>query len=203
MVSCAEHSENIDTNMSAASAAAEYAKPGRAGFLPGNPGRPKGGTPRAKRDKLLKTANEILLDVARDDLPQVISQVVDLAKEGDLKAAGLLLRHMAPVVPNTIVRAGDGLAHLPPDQRVREIAAAVAKGEMPIEHGRELTAMARQELEVSIMGPLRAALAAIKAGEAASKVMAQLASTIDPLMLQPPPEAIEHNPTSQEATGAS
>ena len=187
--------------MPAAPLAAEYAKPGRAGFLPGNPGRPPKST-RNRRDQLLKTGAEVLVDTARQDLPEVVAMLVQAAKEGDIKAAGLLLRHMAPVIPTSVVRGGNDLAHLPPDQRVREIAAAVAKGEMPIEHGRELTAMARQELEVSIMGPLRAALAAIKAGEAASKVMAQLASSIDPLMLAQPPEALDHNPTPEEASSA-
>lgn len=151
--------------------------------MPGNPGRPrkvKDRVPRAPRNKarLYKSPSIILLEKAREHLETVYDGLIEEAKAGDPGARQLLLKLTHPRSPPTIIEGFAQFADLPPDERVREIARATAEGRLSLEAAAALSSLARDELEVSILAPIRAAIARIKAGAAIPDVLRDLSAVV-------------------------
>jgi hypothetical protein len=172
-------------------------------FLRGRPKGIKETRPRARvllpileRQALAATATEMVAAKAMPVLDGVVSKLAEKALDGDVQAANILLRYSVVPVSKTVVRGLEGIAHLPPDQRIQAIAQAVAAGKVPVEDAAAVTALAKAEIEARILAPLRAALMAMKAGKAAGEVLAQLAEVLDDVVIDvdarlldsPPPD---------------
>ena len=100
-------------------------KKGRSGNAKG---RPKGSAPAAK-----------LRQAIEDDLPDIITALVDAAKTGDTAAAKLLLDRAIPALrPTTqaITFKLDAEASL--SDQARQIMQAVASGEIPADNATQL-----------------------------------------------------------------
>ena len=182
-------------------AATPYNQQGRRGFLPGNPGRPRGAkmrrttvVRREARKRLaadaerLATATEAVVEAGEPHIREIVSVLAAAAKGGNIQAASLLMKHIAPPMPRSVVRQAEHLADLPPDIRMREIARAAARGEMSVEHAQILTGFAEKELETAILVPLRTAIRALQTGEDAGRAMQHLLAALDglPQLREPP-----------------
>ena len=132
-----------------------------------------------ERQAILLTAAETVAAKALPQLEGVVAKLVERALEGDVSAANTLLRYSVVPVSRTIIRGMEGIAHLPPDQRIQAIATAVTAGQISTEDGAALTALARAEIESRVLMPLRAAVLALKAGKSAGEVLAQLSEVLD------------------------
>jgi hypothetical protein len=110
---------------------------------------------------------------------EIVESLAERAKDGDTAAAGLLLRHVAPPAPRSVIRRASHLADLPPDVRMREIAKLAAEGQITVEHAQALSAFARQEMETSILAPIRAVLLAIKTGTDPSIAISRLVAAAE------------------------
>lgn len=130
---------------------------------------------------LAKTAQEEVIEAGLPSLSEVVKKLAEKAKEGDVPAATVLLKHIAPPIPRSVARGIEDLAHLPADQRIAAIAQRAAAGVIDIESATALTAMARVEIESRVIAPVRAALLALKAGEQAAVVLQKLALALDEL----------------------
>jgi hypothetical protein len=118
-------------------------------------------------------------------LPLVIESLRARAIEGDTAAIALMLKHSLPLTGDeTTIVGGEGLEQLPPERRVQEINRRMLQGTMPIEHARAAMDSARQEIESSVILPLRTIMLDLKRGipavEAVSRLI-HLADTLDNL----------------------
>ena len=158
------------------STASEYVRPGAKGFLPGNPGKPKGAKDKRKRlvrnepmavkqrRELAKTALEQVHEHGTPHIADVMAALVTSAKGGDVQAALGLLRHLAPPSPRSVVRDQGDLALLAPEQRLAEISARTAAGLIPLEHAVALQSLASAEISAKWITPLRSLLRDLRSG---------------------------------------
>lgn len=155
-----------------------------------------------ERKALTLTATETAVAAITPKLDGVIKVVAQKALEGDMQAAGLLLRYGVPIVPKTVARGLEDIAHLPVDQRVAEIARRAAAGEIDLESASVLATLAKNEVEARIIAPVKAALMALKAGEQAAVVLQKLAQAVDelPMLHEQAPAVIAHSPVVHEET---
>jgi hypothetical protein len=136
----------------------------------GGPGYPKGrprekqvslNHKRATRPKLKDRAKEIQ-DLLAPEAPQLMRQLIEQAKDGDVGAARIALSYIAAPQSNKTIVNLPGLDQMHPEDRIGVINRAVTAGEIPIEAGQALVNLARAEAEAEVLGPIRKALAALK-----------------------------------------
>ena len=151
-----------------------------------------------ERQAILLTAAETVAAKALPQLEGVVAKLVERALEGDVSAANTLLRYSVVPVSRTIIRGMEGIAHLPPDQRIQAIATAVTAGQISTEDGAALTALARAEIESRVLMPLRAAVLALKAGKSAGEVLAQLSEVLDGSLIIEHANGIDSAPNEVE-----
>jgi hypothetical protein len=155
--------------------------------------------------KQIETASEAAAEAGTKHVADIIETLAQAAKDGDVGAASLVLRHVAPPSLRSVIRRAEHLADLPPDLRMREIAALAARGEISVEHATALMSLARAELETSVLQPLRAAIKALRAGEGTDRVLQRLMLALEELpQLQEPepgqgPTTIEGEVTEDTA----
>lgn len=95
---------------------APYNAPGRAGFLPGNPGRPKGA-----RHRVTKTVEGLL----SKDAERLTRRAIELAMDGDPTALRLCLERIAPARKDAPLPAE--AVDLPPLRSAADIPLAMAR----------------------------------------------------------------------------
>jgi hypothetical protein len=159
-------------------------------FVPGNPGK-RPGTKHGLKSKTAKlrrqtqeiqrTGSEKAVEAGAQHVVEIMESLAAEAKNGNVAAARIVLQHAAPPAPLSVVRSARHLGDLPPDARLAEISRMVAGGEMAVEHGQALAALARAELETSVLAPLRAAVRALKEGEGTDRVLQRLMLALDGL----------------------
>lgn len=81
---------------------------GRGRFKPGNPGGP--GNPQIR--KLAEYKKAIHQAVKLKDLKEVIQKLLELAKDGDVQAARLILERCLGKTPDTMFVKGDGMQNI-------------------------------------------------------------------------------------------
>lgn len=144
-------------------------------------------TPR-ERSALAMTASELVQATVAPEIKSILDKLVQNAREGDVQSAALLLKHAAPALPRLVARGLEDIAYLPVDQRVALIAQRTAAGQIDVQTASAMTVMAKAELETRVLTPIKAALAALRAGEAVTEVLQRLAMAVDEL---PTLDAIE------------
>ncbi len=144
----------------------------------------KGTGKRCTHESLLrKVTNEARKGIEgqiADQAPEFIAKLLQQAAEGDVAAANAVLKYIPPAKAESVVDNAHDLAQLPPDVRIREINARAAEGSLSLEQAKALTELARQEIEMSIIAPLKANLLMLKTGEKnIAEVLTHLAGLID------------------------
>ncbi len=179
----------------------EAVRDDRGRFVHGRPAGIKESKPRAprvlpsiERQAIAATATEVVAAKAMPVLDGVVAKLAEKALAGDVPAANTLLKYSVVPVSKTVIRGLEGIAHLPPDQRIQVIAQAVTAGKVAVEDGAAMTALAKAEIEARILAPLRAALMALKSGKAAAEVLAQLAEVLDDVVID-----VDATPVCDEA----
>lgn len=137
-------------------------------FEIGNPG---GGRPRGAKNRITRIREQFA-----GDIPALVDKLKELALGGDVGALRLLLSYEAPPpkISDVVLEDCAELADLPPDLMLDEVNRRVALGQMPLEHGRILSDLARQRMEAQVISKLRQIQAAIRDGADLKAVLKSL-----------------------------
>lgn len=121
-------------------------------FQPGSSGNPGGRKPG------IPSQTAKLRAALEKEIPEILSALVERAKNGDGPSAKLILERCLPALkPET--------RPLPPKtpEDPREVVGAVASGRLTLEQGRELLGMAAQAAAVEGLVEMESRLAALEA----------------------------------------
>jgi hypothetical protein len=141
-------------------------------------GKPKNGALIDKlRSQIPPTATEYVQDMLDERLPELLEKTLNSAVAGDTAASAQIFR-MIKLPQRSLIRNKEQLSYMPPDQRMSAISQAAAAGILSLEEARALSELTKNEIEYSILKPLKTALLALKSGSTVEEVLGKLTNII-------------------------